>query len=74
MGKDTNLVYFQVIDGSEKEIQTLSKELGKIKDKVNMEFLVGNERIELHDVKFLINSLYELYKQMKDNGKQAKKK
>jgi len=64
MSKETKLVYFQVVDGSPEEIKTLSKGLEKIKEKVNMEFLVGNERIELHDVKYLLESLYSLYKQM----------
>ena len=53
MSKKIKLCYFQIIDGSEKEVQKLSKELGKIKDTVGMEFLVGNERIELHNVKYL---------------------
>ena len=67
MSSETKLVYFQVVDGSPQEIETLSKALSKIRDKVNMEFLVGNERIELHDVKYLLDSLYGLYKQMKKN-------
>jgi len=72
MSKESKLVYFQVVNGSPEEIQTLSTELTKLKKKVGMEFLVGNERIELHDVKYLLDSLYGLYKQMINHDKKKK--
>ena len=72
MSEASKLVYFQIIDGTEKEVETLSQELSRIKEKVGMEFLIGNERIELHNVKYLLDSLYGLYKQMTDNDKKKK--
>jgi len=69
MSKTTKLVYFQIVDGTEQEIKTLSKEMSNIKNKLNMEFLISNERVELYDVKYLLDSLYTLYKQMTENEK-----
>jgi hypothetical protein len=65
----TKLVYFQIVDGSQDEIKHLATELETIKEKLDMEFLIGNERVELHDVKYLLNELYALYKKMKQNEK-----
>ena len=67
MAKDTHLVHFTIIDGNKKDLKSLGEELAKIKKKLtfDMEFLVTNDRIELHDVKFLINELYVLYKKAK---------
>ena len=67
MSKDTKLVHFTITNGTTDEIKALSIALKNIKDNINfdMEFLVTNQRVELHDVKYLIKELYKLYKDTK---------
>jgi hypothetical protein len=67
MGKNTKIVHFQMLGGSQKELMMLATELRKLKDKteLDIEFLVTNERIELHSVKYLLDELYKLYKNVK---------
>ena len=76
MSKETKLVQFRILDGTEEEVTLLTEALKNIKKKlpVNMEFLVTNERVELRDIKYHINELYALYKLEKgDDEKNAKK-
>ena len=70
MSKETKLVQFRILDGTEEEVTLLTEALKNIKKKlpVNMEFLVTNERVELRDIKYLINELYGLYKLEKGDG------
>jgi hypothetical protein len=60
----TKLAYFQVIDGDEETIRELGLALKEIKEKhkLDIDFLIGNEKIQLRDVKHVIDELYELYK------------
>lgn len=60
------LCHFCILDGTEEDIRNLSKALGEMKDKLGeVEFLVTNERIQMRDIKGLIDSLYTLYKKEK---------
>jgi len=65
--KETRIVYFQIIDGTQEDVKNLGKALSVIKDKVpfDIEFLVGNEKIELKSLDFLLNELLKLYKMKK---------
>jgi hypothetical protein len=59
----TKIVYFQVIDGTPEIIEQLGKALKDIKERsgLDIEFLLGNENIQLRDTKYLIDELYKLY-------------
>jgi len=67
MGKNTRLVHFTVVDGTDTEISALGAALSKLKMKLpyDIEFLVTNDKIESHSVKYLIKELYKLYKEKK---------
>ena len=71
MAKDTRLVHFTIIDGDNKDIQSLGEQLQKVKDKLpfEMEFLITNDRIELHSVKWLLSELVKLYKRERKRKK-----
>ena len=76
ISKETKLVQFRILDGTEEEVTLLTEALKNIKKKlpINIEFLVTNDRVELRDIKYLINELYTLYKLEKgDDEKNAKK-
>ena len=64
MGKDTKIVHFSIIDGTQEDIRNLSIALGEMKKRVNLdiEFLVTNDKIQLSSVEDLLTSLYTLYK------------
>jgi hypothetical protein len=68
MGKETKLVYFQIINGDATTIQQLGEALKDIKERsgLDIEFLIGNENIQLRDVKYMLDELYKLYKFEKD--------
>ena len=76
MSKETKLVQFRILDGTEEEVALLAKALKTIKKKlpINMEFLVTNDRVELRDIKYLINELYTLYKLEKGDGEKDARK
>jgi len=60
------LVHFQILNGTEEDIRNLSTALGQMKDKLgDVEFLCTNERIQMRDIKGLIDSLYILYQKEK---------
>ena len=67
MAKDTKLIHFTVIDGTQEEVAELKKELAKLKDKLSydLEFLITNDRIESMSVDRLLKSLIDLYKKDK---------
>ena len=69
------LAYFTIIDGTQKDIEALSKGLSEIQKKVpHIEFLVSNDKVQLTDLKYLLAELYKLYKQYKKiKEKQGKK-
>ena len=75
MGKDTKLVHFSIVGGTDKEIRALGIALNKLKSKLPMDiqFLVTNDKIELHSVKYLINELIKLYRQEKCRKKDINK-
>lgn len=64
MSKDTKIVHFTIVDGTEDEVTALGNLLKNMKDKLpfDIEFLITNERVQMHDVKYLIAHLYKLYK------------
>lgn len=67
MASDTKLVYFQIVDATQEEVSAFGDALAKLKGKFpfDIEFLIGNDRINLYDVKFMINELYKLYRKEK---------
>ena len=71
--KEVKLVHFTVVDGSEEQVKALTIAVNDIKEKLpfKLEFLVTNDRIELHSVKYLLDELYKLYKLLK--AKEPKK-
>ncbi len=78
MGKDTKILFFQIVDGTQEEIRVLGEALNKVKQKLpyDIEFLICNDRIQLYDVKYLLKELIDLYKREErklkaiKNGKQ----
>ena len=82
MSKDTKLVHFTVIDGTDVQIKALTEALLRIKKELpeDMEFLVTNDKYQLRTVKDMIEELYTLYKregkildQKKENLERARK-
>ena len=69
------IVHVAVVDGTPEQIVGLREQLVKIKKKLNYpaEFLITNDRVELKDVRKLIDELYVLYKSYKE-AKDDKKK
>jgi len=74
MTKDTKIIHVQVVEGTQEQIGVLGKALKELKDKLpfDVEFMVTNDAIQLRDVKYLIDELYTLYKQVNE-GKNGKK-
>jgi len=71
--KQPMLVHVAVIEGTEDSVKTLTKALKPLKDKYNIDFLVTNDKIQLRDVKTLIEELYILYKRYKQSADKAVK-
>jgi len=73
MTKDTKIIHVQVVEGTQEQIGVLGKALKELKDKLpfDVEFMVTNDAIQLRDVKYLIDELYTLYKQVNE-GKNDK--
>lgn len=65
------IVHVAVVDGTPEQIRGLSVALNNLKDKLDfpVEFLITNDRVELRDVRKLIDELYELYKIYKETKK-----
>jgi hypothetical protein len=78
MSKDTKLVHVAIVDGNPEQIAALRNRLGEIKKKLpfDVEFLITNDKVQLRDVKYLIDELYILYKNYKatsENDAKGKK-
>jgi len=69
MAKDTKLVHISIVDASVEDIEMLRKAISQIKGDLPFEFLITNDTIQLHDVKFLIGELYKLYKMQEKRKK-----
>ena len=67
MARDTKVVHFTIIDGTQEDIKELKAHLLKIKDKLNydIEFLITNDNVQSVSVETLLKSLMELYKKEK---------
>ena len=65
------IVHCSIVGGSPSDIKNLSLALNKLKKSagLDMEFLVTTDAVKLRDVKYLIDSLYSLYKNIKNEGK-----
>ena len=71
MTEKAKLIHVTVFDSDINQINELKKYLNTVKENLSfeIEFLVTNDKVELRDVKVLINELYKLYKknrQLKD--------
>jgi len=66
MGKDTKIVHVSIVDGELPMIRALGEHLGKMKkdNNLDIEFLITNDKVQVRDVKFLIDELYVLYKKL----------
>jgi wyosine [tRNA(Phe)-imidazoG37] synthetase (radical SAM superfamily) len=75
MGKDTKIVHVAILDGEPEMIRALADHLTKLKKdtELDVEFLVTNDKIQLRDVKYLIDELYKLYKAEKSIVEQISK-
>ena len=75
MSKKSKQVHFSIIDGTDAEIRALGIALSKMKDKLpsDIEFLITNDKIEAHSVKYLLQELIKIYKKQ-DDDRQPKKK
>lgn len=67
MAKDTRILHFTIIDGTEEEVKELRQHLNKLKDKLSyeLEFLITNDKVESVSIESLLKSLMELYKREK---------
>jgi hypothetical protein len=76
MGKDTKIVHVAVLDGEQEMIRALGAHLSKMKkdNDLDVEFLITNDKVQLRDVKFLIDELYILYKKNKEVIEQIENK
>lgn len=74
MSKEIKIIHFAIVDGTQEQIKTLSLALNTFKKGLpfDVEFIVTDNRVELHSVKYLIDELIKLYKQNKP--KNLKKK
>jgi len=61
--KETKIVHVKVFDAFSSDVVQLSKELNKLKKKLdfNVEFILTSDKIEIHDIKYLIKEFYDLY-------------
>ena len=76
MEKKIKLIQIKIIDGSAEDISLVSKIFGKLKKELpyKTEFVVTNEKIEVRDIRFLIEELYDIYKQNEKEQKKRTKK
>jgi hypothetical protein len=65
--KETKIVHVKVFDALNSDVIQLSKGLNELKKKLdfNVEFILTNDKIEIHDIKYLIKELYDLYNMYK---------
>ncbi len=63
----SKLVHIQVVDGDKEEIGKLTEFVNGVKkNHPEFDFLITNDRIELRDIRTLIQELYELYNKTKE--------
>ena len=60
------VIHVKIIDGDETQIRRVVDFLKNSDLDKEYEFLVTNEKIEITDIKNLIDSLYSLYQKMKE--------
>jgi hypothetical protein len=74
MEDDVKILHITVVDGTYEQIEALTTELKKIKEKLpyKVEFLVTNEKVQLESVKYLLEELIKLYKNYKALKEAAK--
>ena len=67
MARDTKIVHFTIVDGTQEEVDQLKAHLLKIKNKLDydIEFLITNDNVKSVNVENLLKSLMELYKKEK---------
>jgi hypothetical protein len=67
MEDDVKILHITVVDGTYEQIEALTLELKKLKEKLpyKVEFLVTTDKVELTSVKYLLDELYKLYKNYK---------
>lgn len=65
--KETKIVHIKVFDAVNTDIIQLKKMLTELKTRLNfnVEFILTNDKIEIHDIKYLIKELYDLYNMYK---------
>jgi len=75
MASDTKIIQVMVVDATVADLEALRPALEKLKESLpyDVEFLITNDKIELHSVKYLIDQLYILYKKEKALTKKVKK-
>ena len=75
MARDTKIIQVAIVDGNIEDIKALRDALEKLKESLpyDVEFLVTNDTIQLRDIKYLIDSLYVLYKKEKELRAKVKK-
>ena len=75
MARDTKIIQVAIVDGNIEDIKALRDALEKLKESLpyDVEFLVTNDTIQLRDIKYLIDSLYILYKKEKELHTKVKK-
>lgn len=77
--KQTKIIHVQVIDGDQEEVEAIGKSLNEFKEKIEdnldyeLEFLLTNDRIELQDVRAMIENLMTLYKKQQKWYEQIEK-
>ena len=63
---ETKLIHVSVLTDDIETIKKLKEQLTILKEKLpDVEFLITNDKIELRDVKFLLDDLYKLYQKQK---------
>jgi len=67
MTDKAKLIHVTIFDSDINQVNELKKYLTKLKETLpfEVEFLVTNDKVELRDIKVLINELYNLYKRDK---------
>lgn len=67
MSKDTKIVHVAVVDGTPEMLKALGQHLTKMKNDNNLdiEFLITNDKVQVRDVKYLLDELIALYKREK---------
>lgn len=77
--KKTKIVHVQVVDGDSEEVEAIGESLKKFKSQIqdnldyDIEFLLTNDRIELQDVRSMIENLMALYKKQQKWYEQVEK-